>query len=80
MNSVVIAVAIMLLLSIFRIHVVLSLIIGSLAGGLIGGLGLEKTISVFSDGLGSNAVVALSYAMLGSFAVGLSKPDCRTLW
>ncbi|WHY71112.1 Na+/H+ antiporter family protein [Fictibacillus enclensis] len=73
MNSVVIAVAIMLLLSIFRIHVVLSLIIGSLAGGLIGGLGLEKTISVFSDGLGSNAVVALSYAMLGSFAVGLSK-------
>ncbi|OYD56359.1 sodium:proton antiporter, partial [Fictibacillus aquaticus] len=73
MNSVIIAILAMLILSLLRIHVVLALVVGALTGGLIGGLGIEKTIEVFSEGLGSNAVVALSYALLGSFAVALSK-------
>ncbi|EIT85629.1 Na+ antiporter NhaC [Fictibacillus macauensis ZFHKF-1] len=73
MNSVIVAIVIMLVLSLLRVHVVLSLVVGALIGGLTGGLGFEKTIQVFSNGLGDNSIVALSYAMLGAFALGLSK-------
>ncbi|SEM61438.1 hypothetical protein SAMN05192533_10474 [Mesobacillus persicus] len=72
MNAVMIAVLVMLILSLFRVNVVLSLIFGSLVGGLTGGLGLEKTIEVFANGLGGSAEVALSYALLGGFAVAIS--------
>ncbi|WP_349408356.1 Na+/H+ antiporter family protein [Pseudalkalibacillus sp. SCS-8] len=73
MNAVVIAVLIMLVLSLLRVQVVLALAIGALAGGLVGGLGLNETITVFTEGLGNNATIALSYALLGAFALGLSK-------
>jgi predicted histidine transporter YuiF (NhaC family) len=73
MNAVVIAVLAMLLLSLLRVNVVISLVIGALVGGMTGGLGLVPTIEIFSNGLGNSAVVALSYALLGSFAVAISK-------
>lgn len=73
MNAVVIAVLIMLILSLLRVNVVLALIIGSLVGGLTGGLTLNETIEVFTGGLGGSAEVALSYALLGGFAVAISK-------
>jgi putative amino acid transporter len=72
MNAVIIAVLIMLVLSLLRVNVVLSLVIGALAGGLTGGLGLDRTIEVFSGGLGGSAEVALSYALLGGFAIAIS--------
>ncbi|KLT72291.1 sodium:proton antiporter [Neisseria arctica] len=72
MNAVVIAVAVMLVLSLARVHVVLSLILGALAGGLISGLGLAKTMEVFQTGLANGAQIALSYAMLGAFAVAIA--------
>ncbi|AST93115.1 MULTISPECIES: Na+/H+ antiporter family protein [Sutcliffiella] len=73
MNAVIIAILIMLILSLLRINVVIALVIGAFIGGITGGLGLEGTINTFVDGLGGNAAVALSYALLGAFAVGLSK-------
>lgn len=73
MNAVVVAVAIMLVLSLCRVHVVIALIVGALAGGLLGGLGLENTLKAFNDGLGGGATVALSYALLGAFAVAIAK-------
>ncbi|WNB92989.1 Na+/H+ antiporter family protein [Bacillus sp. NEB1478] len=73
MNAVVLAVAVMLVLSLLRIHVVIALLVGSVTGGLVAGMGLTETIEVFTEGLGSNAVIALSYALLGSFAVALSR-------
>ena len=60
MNAVLAAVAIMLVMSLCRIHVVVALIIGALAGGLIGGLGMEGTLAAFNKGLGAGATVALS--------------------
>ena len=83
MNAVIVAVLVMLLLSLFRVNVVLSLIIGSLVGGLTGGLGIEKTIEVFANGLGGSAEVALSYALLGGFAVAISQaglPNALVDW
>ncbi|GLS84359.1 Na+/H+ antiporter family protein [Paraferrimonas haliotis] len=72
MNAVVIAVCLMLGLSIARVNVVIALTVSALVAGLIGGLDVNATIAAFNDGLGGGAQIALSYAMLGAFAVALS--------
>lgn len=79
MNPVVIAVALMLVLSLLRINVVVSLAIGAIVGGLLGGLSLEQTLSTFTGGLGGGAEIALSYAMLGAFAVPISRSGITDL-
>ncbi|MBF0676554.1 Na+/H+ antiporter family protein [Pseudomonas sp.] len=73
MNAVIAAVGIMLVLSLCRVHVVVALIVGALAGGLLGGLGIEGSLTAFNKGLGGGATVALSYALLGAFAVAIAK-------
>jgi len=73
MNAVIIAVLTMLVLSLFRTHVVIALLIGALVGGLTGGLGLQATIDAFNSGIGGGASVALSYALLGGFAVAIAQ-------
>ncbi len=73
MNAVVAAVGIMLVLSLCRVHVVVALIVGALVGGMLGGLGLEGSLAAFNKGLGGGATVALSYALLGAFAVAIAK-------
>lgn len=83
MNAVIIAVLVMLVLSLLRVNVVFALIAGALIGGLTGGLTIEQTIEVFSNGLGGSAEVALSYALLGGFAIAISKtglPDLMVEW
>ncbi|HEY4554307.1 MAG TPA: Na+/H+ antiporter family protein [Bacillaceae bacterium] len=72
MNAVVIAVIIMLLLSLFRVNVVFALIAGAFVGGLTGGLDVKETVEAFSGGVGGGANIALSYALLGGFAVAIS--------
>ena len=73
MNAVLIAVLIMLVLSLLRVNVVVALLIGALSGGLIGGLSIEGTLVAITDGLGGGATIALSYALLGGFAVAISR-------
>lgn len=73
MNAVIVAVSLMLALSLMRVHVVVALILGALVGGLVGGLGLEGSLQAFNSGLGGGATVALSYALLGAFAVAIAK-------
>ncbi|WP_047375634.1 Na+/H+ antiporter family protein [Exiguobacterium sp. ZOR0005] len=73
MNAVLLAVVVLFALAISRVHIVLSLILAAIVGGLVGGLGFNDTLAAFSDGLGGGASIALSYALLGAFAVGLSK-------
>ncbi|RAS19688.1 hypothetical protein DFO50_10168 [Microvirgula sp. AG722] len=73
MNAVVIAVVVMLALSLARVNVVISLIVGSLVGGLTGGLTIARTLEAFNAGIGGGAGVALSYALLGAFALALAQ-------
>lgn len=83
MNAVVIAVLLMLVLSIVRVHVVISLFLGALAGGLVAGLGFEATMVAFQDGLAGGARLALSYALLGAFATAVAYsglPQLLTNW
>ncbi|WP_227397136.1 Na+/H+ antiporter family protein [Jeotgalibacillus aurantiacus] len=72
MNAVIIAVLVMLILSLLRVNVVIALIAGAAVGGLAGGLSVEETVAVFSEGVGGGANIALSYALLGGFAVAIS--------
>lgn len=71
-NAVLLAVIIMLGLSLSRVHVVLSLLIGALAGGLLAGLGITDTLEAFQEGIRNGAQIALSYALLGAFAVAIA--------
>ena len=73
MNAVILAVLVMLILSLLRVNVVFALLIGALAGGLAGGLPFMKTVDAFTAGLGEGAEIAVSYAMLGGFAVAISR-------
>lgn len=72
MNAVVIAVAVMLLLALLRVHVVIALFIDALVGGLMAGMGIEGTMLAFQSGLGDGAKIALSYALLGAFAMAVA--------
>ena len=72
MNAVVAAVLVMLILATFRVHVVLSLFLGALVGGLLSGIGLEATMVAFQEGLAGGARIALSYALLGAFAMAVA--------
>lgn len=62
----------MLGLALARVHVVLALFIGALVGGLVAGLGLDATMLAFQGGLGDGAQIALSYALLGAFAMAVA--------
>jgi len=73
MNAVVIGVLLMLGLTLVRVNVIVAMIISALVAGLTAGLGLKESIDAFNSGLSAGAEIALSYAMLGAFAVAISK-------
>ena len=58
MNAVVIAIAVMFILSLARVSVVLTLVVSAIIGGLVAGLGLARTVEAFNAGLGDGAEVA----------------------
>ncbi|WP_294087211.1 Na+/H+ antiporter family protein [uncultured Actinobacillus sp.] len=87
-NEIVVSIIVLLALSLMRINVVISLIIAALVCGVIGHYGvdgttafqaLEKTIKAFTGGLGGGAETAMNYAVLGAFAVALSKSGVTDL-
>ncbi len=78
-NPVVISIVVLLALSLLRVNVVIALVISALTAGLCGGLGLGKTIEAFTGGLGGGAEVAMNYAMLGAFAIAISKSGITDL-
>ncbi|WBT08065.1 TRAP transporter large permease subunit [Corynebacterium sp. SCR221107] len=79
MNAVLVAVLVMLVLSVLRVHVVLALFIGALVGGLLSGIGLDATMVAFQDGLSGGAKIALSYALLGAFAMAVASSGLPAL-
>ena len=93
MNPVVLAVSLMLILSLARVHVVFSLIISAFIGGMVADipadtilaafpdagvaepgslLKLKYLVKVFEEGIAAGTTTALSYAVLGAFAVAIS--------
>lgn len=79
MNPIAVAVVMMLGLSLMRVNVVIALTISAIIGGMVGGLSLVETMNAFNNGLGGGASIALSYAMLGAFAVAISRSGITDL-
>ncbi|MGG4192685.1 hypothetical protein SAMN04488689_113102 [Paenibacillus sp. cl6col] len=73
MNAVLLSLAILFGLSMLRVHVVLAMLTATVVGGLAGGLSISRVLDVFGEGLKDNAGIALSYALLGAFAAGLTE-------
>ncbi len=73
-NAVVISVLVMVVLSLLRINVLFALIIAALTAGLMSGMGLGEAVTTMISGMGGQSETALSYILLGIFAVmiGLS--------
>ncbi|WP_373818134.1 Na+/H+ antiporter family protein [Glaesserella sp.] len=86
-NDVVISIIVLLALSLLRINVVIALIISALTCGILGNSAngmavneaLNATIKSFTSGLGGGAETAMNYAVLGAFAVALSKSGVTDL-
>ncbi|MEX0333665.1 Na+/H+ antiporter family protein [Vibrio tubiashii] len=79
MNPVVISVCVMLALALMRVNVVVALTFSAIVGGLVSGMELNQAVAAFESGLGGGATIALSYAMLGTFAVAISRSGITDL-
>src|SRR5690625_4358490 len=73
-NAVLVSVLVMVILSLLRVNVIFALIIAALTAGLISGMSLPDSVAVMISGMGGQSETALSYILLGIFAVmiGLS--------
>ena len=68
-NAVLISVIVMVVLSLLRVNVLFAILIAALTAGLVGGMGLIDTVNMLVGGMGGQANTALSYILLGAFAV-----------
>lgn len=68
-NPVVISVVTMIVLCLLNLNVLFSLLIAALVGGLTSGMPFKEIIPTLISGMGGNSETALSYIMLGTFAV-----------
>src|SRR5699024_11148551 len=72
LNAVVISVLVVVVLSLLRINVLFALIVGSLVAGMISGISITDTTTLMISGMGNQGETALSYILLGVFAVMIS--------
>ncbi|GGD01464.1 sodium:proton antiporter [Thalassobacillus devorans] len=70
--AVIISVLIMTVLSLLRVNVIIAIIAAALSAGLIAGESLQNSLDMLINGMGNQASVALSYILLGAFAVAIS--------
>lgn len=74
LNAVVISILVMVVLSLCRINVLFALIIAALTAGVMSGMSMPEATELMVEGMSGQANTALSYILLGIFAVmiGLS--------
>ncbi|MFD2922471.1 Na+/H+ antiporter family protein [Halobacillus naozhouensis] len=73
-NAVIISVIVMVVLSLVRINVIFAILIAAITAGLVSGMSVSDSVAVVVSGMGNQSNTALSYILLGIFAVmiGLS--------
>ncbi|SHH47543.1 hypothetical protein SAMN02745245_01408 [Anaerosphaera aminiphila DSM 21120] len=85
LNPVVISVIVMVALCLIKFNVMLSILVAAVVGGLAAGMPIYKAgadnniIDVLISGMGGNSATALSYILLGAFAVGLARSGLGTI-
>jgi putative amino acid transporter len=76
---VVISVLIMTILSLLRVNVIIAIIAAAITAGLLSGLDLVESVDLLVSGMGGGANTALSYILLGAFAVAISYTGITSL-
>jgi putative amino acid transporter len=76
---VVVSVLIMTILSLLRVNVIISIIIAAVSAGLLAGLNVIEAVEMLVSGMGGQANTALSYVLLGAFAVAISYTGITTI-
>lgn len=69
---VVVSVLVMTILSLLRVNVIIAIIAAAITAGLMAGLNVVESIDMLVAGMGGQANTALSYILLGAFAVAIS--------
>ncbi|MGI8314844.1 Na+/H+ antiporter family protein [Halobacillus mangrovi] len=77
--AVVISVLVMTILSLLRVNVIIAILAAGLTAGLMNGESLMSSLDILVSGMGNQASVALSYILLGAFAVAISYSGITSL-
>ncbi|UOR13943.1 Na+/H+ antiporter family protein [Halobacillus amylolyticus] len=70
--AVIVSVLALTILSLVRVNVIIAILAAGLIAGLMNGESLVSSLEVLVSGMGDQAGVALSYILLGAFAVAIS--------
>lgn len=71
-NPIIISVLVLCGMCLARVNVLVSLIVSALVAGFFGNLGLTQSMNLLAEGFSANATTALSYILLGTFAVAIA--------
>lgn len=74
-NPVVVSILLMSILCLLRFNILLSIVISALVAGVLGGMDIQKSMSVFISGMSGNLETALSYILLGAIAFGIAQSN-----
>ncbi len=72
-NPIIVSVVVLCVLCVVKVNVLLSLLVAAITGGFLGGLSANDVMSSLVGGMGGNSETALSYILLGAFAVAVNK-------
>lgn len=72
-NAVVISVLVLVVLSLLRIHVIFALLAAAFAAGLMSNMPVKEIFETLIGGMGGQGETALSYILLGIFAVMIAR-------
>ncbi|WP_050616474.1 Na+/H+ antiporter family protein [Bacillus testis] len=78
-NAVLISVIALMALSLLRVNVLFSIIVAAIVAGAVSGMGIVDTVNVLISGMGGQSNTALSYVLLGIFAVMIGMSGITTI-
>lgn len=79
LNPVVISVIVMAALCLIKLNVLLAILLAAITAGIAAGMPISETMTILIDGMGGNSETALSYILLGTFAIAVSKTGLATI-
>lgn len=79
LNPVVISVIVMSALCLMKLNVFLAILLAAMTAGIAAGMPIGETMSTLIAGMGGNSETALSYVLLGTFAIAISKTGLATI-
>ena len=79
LNPVVVSVVLLCVLCLCKVNVLLALILSAILAGLVSGMSITDVMNTFISGMGGNSETALSYILLGAFAVAMAHTGLATI-